>query len=117
MSNLALTQILLEEMLSNCEVVGANWAQGLKLGPEEQSRDTASPTHPCLALSPPPSSWISARLCGASDSSPYFWLPSGFTQLGGWCGMRGVAWQVRGEGIRLGYLFPTSGDVAGCTLC
>nr|XP_030730009.1 distal membrane-arm assembly complex protein 2 isoform X4 [Globicephala melas] len=41
-SNPGLTQILVEEMLPNCEVLGADWAQGLKLGPEEQSRDTAS---------------------------------------------------------------------------
>ncbi|XP_057569061.1 distal membrane-arm assembly complex protein 2 isoform X3 [Hippopotamus amphibius kiboko] len=40
-SNPGLTQILVEEMLPNCEVLGADWAQGLKLGPEEQSRDTA----------------------------------------------------------------------------
>lgn len=42
-SNVGLTQILVEEMLPNCEVVGAEWAQGLKSGQEEQSRDTASP--------------------------------------------------------------------------
>lgn len=42
-SNPGLTQILVEEMLPKCEVVGAEWAQGLKSGPEEQSRDTASP--------------------------------------------------------------------------
>nr|XP_058901628.1 distal membrane-arm assembly complex protein 2 [Kogia breviceps] len=41
-SNPGLTQILVEEMLPNCEVLGADWAQGLKLGPEEQPRDTAS---------------------------------------------------------------------------
>ncbi|XP_026935446.1 distal membrane-arm assembly complex protein 2 isoform X2 [Sagmatias obliquidens] len=41
-SNPGLTQILVEEMLPNCEVLGADWAQGLKFGPEEQSRDTAS---------------------------------------------------------------------------
>ncbi|KAK2496728.1 hypothetical protein MC885_012779 [Smutsia gigantea] len=42
-SNSGLVQILVEEMLPNCEVLGADWAQGLKLGPEEQSGDTASP--------------------------------------------------------------------------
>ncbi|CAK6437096.1 unnamed protein product [Pipistrellus nathusii] len=42
-SNPGLTQILVEEMLPKCEVVGAEWAQDLKSGPEEQSRDTASP--------------------------------------------------------------------------
>ncbi|XP_029782011.1 distal membrane-arm assembly complex protein 2 [Suricata suricatta] len=42
-SNPGLTRILVEEMLPNCEVLGADWAQGLKLGPEEQSRDPASP--------------------------------------------------------------------------
>lgn len=42
-SNPGLTQILVEEMLPNCEVLGAEWAQGLKPGPEEPSRDTASP--------------------------------------------------------------------------
>ncbi|XP_058385374.1 distal membrane-arm assembly complex protein 2 [Diceros bicornis minor] len=36
-SNPGLTRILVEEMLPNCEVLGADWAQGLKLGPEEQS--------------------------------------------------------------------------------
>ncbi|KAB0403103.1 hypothetical protein E2I00_009896, partial [Balaenoptera physalus] len=41
-SNPGLTQILVEEMLPDCEVLGADWAQGLKLGPEEQPRDTAS---------------------------------------------------------------------------
>lgn len=40
-SNPGLTQILVEEMLPNCNVLGADWAQGLKLGPEEQSQDTA----------------------------------------------------------------------------
>ncbi|XP_023380904.1 distal membrane-arm assembly complex protein 2 isoform X1 [Pteropus vampyrus] len=42
-SNPGLTQILVEEMLPNCEVLGTDWAQGLKSGLEEQSRDTASP--------------------------------------------------------------------------
>ncbi|XP_032697899.1 distal membrane-arm assembly complex protein 2 isoform X2 [Lontra canadensis] len=42
-SNPGLTQILVEEMLPNCEVLGADWTQSLGLGPEEQSRDTASP--------------------------------------------------------------------------
>lgn len=39
-----LTQILVEEMLPNCEVVGTDWAQGLRLGPEEQPQDAAGPT-------------------------------------------------------------------------
>lgn len=56
-------------MLSNCEVVGADWAQGLKVGPEEQSRDTASPTHPCLALGPLP---IKLDLSQALWSIPQF---------------------------------------------
>ncbi|KAF6077279.1 distal membrane arm assembly complex 2 [Phyllostomus discolor] len=43
-SNPGLTQILMEEMLPNCEVLGADWAQGLKSRPEKQSQDTASPT-------------------------------------------------------------------------
>ncbi|XP_066205300.1 distal membrane-arm assembly complex protein 2 [Saccopteryx leptura] len=43
-SNPGLTQILVEEMLPNCEVLGAEWAQGLKSGLEEQSRGTASPS-------------------------------------------------------------------------
>ncbi|XP_070306917.1 distal membrane-arm assembly complex protein 2 isoform X2 [Odocoileus virginianus] len=38
-SNPGLTQILVEEMLPHCEVLGADWAQGLKVGPEEQSQD------------------------------------------------------------------------------
>lgn len=42
-SNPGLTQILVEEMLPNCQVVGVDWAEGLKLGPEEQPQDTASP--------------------------------------------------------------------------
>ncbi|XP_017738198.1 PREDICTED: ATP synthase subunit s-like protein isoform X3 [Rhinopithecus bieti] len=42
-SNPGLTQILVEEMLPNCKVVGVDWAEGLKLGPEEQPQDTASP--------------------------------------------------------------------------
>lgn len=42
-SNPGLTQILVEEMLPNCEVLGADWTQGLGLGPEEQSQDAASP--------------------------------------------------------------------------
>ncbi|OWK16233.1 ATP5SL [Cervus elaphus hippelaphus] len=40
-SNPGLTQILVEEMLPHCEVLGADWAQGLKVGPEEQSQDAA----------------------------------------------------------------------------
>nr|XP_025865747.1 distal membrane-arm assembly complex protein 2 isoform X1 [Vulpes vulpes] len=42
-SNPGLTQILVEEMLPDCKVVGADWAQGLKLEQEEQYRDIASP--------------------------------------------------------------------------
>lgn len=42
-SNPGLTQILVEEMLPNCEILGADWAQGLKLGLEEQPQDTAGP--------------------------------------------------------------------------
>ncbi|XP_027473879.2 distal membrane-arm assembly complex protein 2 isoform X5 [Zalophus californianus] len=42
-SNPGLTRILVEEMLPSCQVLGADWAQGLPSGPEEQSRDTASP--------------------------------------------------------------------------
>ncbi|XP_049757369.1 distal membrane-arm assembly complex protein 2 isoform X2 [Elephas maximus indicus] len=42
-SNPSLIQILVEEMLPNCKVLGANWAQGLKLAPEEQARDAAGP--------------------------------------------------------------------------
>ncbi|XP_076987858.1 distal membrane-arm assembly complex protein 2 isoform X2 [Tamandua tetradactyla] len=44
-ANPGLTQILVEEMLPNCEVLGANWAQGLKGASEEQPQDTASPLH------------------------------------------------------------------------
>ncbi|KAM5295953.1 distal membrane-arm assembly complex protein 2 isoform 2-T2 [Glossophaga mutica] len=43
-SNPGLTRILVEEMLPNCEVLGADWAQGLKSRQEKQSQDTASPT-------------------------------------------------------------------------
>lgn len=42
-SNPGLTRILVEEMLPNCEVLGADWAQGLKSRPEKQSQDIASP--------------------------------------------------------------------------
>nr|XP_019606998.1 PREDICTED: ATP synthase subunit s-like protein isoform X2 [Rhinolophus sinicus] len=42
-SSPGLTRILVEEMLPNCEVLGAEWTEGLKLGPEKLSRDTASP--------------------------------------------------------------------------
>ncbi|XP_017358410.1 distal membrane-arm assembly complex protein 2 isoform X1 [Cebus imitator] len=42
-SNPGLTQILVEEMLPNCNVVGVNLAEGLKIGPEEQPRDTDRP--------------------------------------------------------------------------
>ncbi|XP_062966759.1 distal membrane-arm assembly complex protein 2 [Cynocephalus volans] len=40
-ANPGLTQILMEEMLPNCEVLGVDWAQSLKLELEEQPRDTA----------------------------------------------------------------------------
>uniref|UniRef100_A0A2K6SIV3 Distal membrane-arm assembly complex protein 2 n=1 Tax=Saimiri boliviensis boliviensis TaxID=39432 RepID=A0A2K6SIV3_SAIBB len=42
-SDPGLTQILVEEMLPNCNVVGVNLAEGLELGPEEQPRDTDRP--------------------------------------------------------------------------
>ncbi|XP_052024743.1 distal membrane-arm assembly complex protein 2 [Apodemus sylvaticus] len=42
-SHPGLTQILVEEMLPHCEVLGADWAQGCKLGPGEQPPDTCSP--------------------------------------------------------------------------
>ncbi|XP_053461170.1 distal membrane-arm assembly complex protein 2 isoform X1 [Nycticebus coucang] len=42
-SNPGLTQILVEEMLPNCKVVGADWAQSLKLEPEDQPQDRANP--------------------------------------------------------------------------
>ncbi|XP_054438197.1 distal membrane-arm assembly complex protein 2 [Pteronotus mesoamericanus] len=42
-SNAGLTRILVEEMLPNCEVLGAEWAHGLKSRPEKQPQDTASP--------------------------------------------------------------------------
>nr|XP_012616207.1 ATP synthase subunit s-like protein [Microcebus murinus] len=44
-SNPGLTQILMEEMLPNCEILGASWAQGLNVEPEEQPQDKASPVH------------------------------------------------------------------------
>ncbi|XP_006901017.1 PREDICTED: ATP synthase subunit s-like protein [Elephantulus edwardii] len=40
-SNPGLTQILVEEMLPHCEVLGVNWTQDLKLSPEQQPQDTA----------------------------------------------------------------------------
>uniref|UniRef100_G1TW66 Distal membrane-arm assembly complex protein 2 n=1 Tax=Oryctolagus cuniculus TaxID=9986 RepID=G1TW66_RABIT len=43
-SNPGLTRILVEEMLPSCQVLGADWTQGLRLGPEQQPRDTASPS-------------------------------------------------------------------------
>ncbi|XP_031241639.1 distal membrane-arm assembly complex protein 2 isoform X1 [Mastomys coucha] len=42
-SHPGLTQILVEEMLPHCEVLGADWAQSLKLEPAEQLPDTSSP--------------------------------------------------------------------------
>lgn len=45
-SNPGLTQILVEEMLPHCEVLGADWAQGLKVGPEEQSQDAGGSPFP-----------------------------------------------------------------------
>ncbi|XP_051063476.1 distal membrane-arm assembly complex protein 2-like [Phodopus roborovskii] len=45
-SHPALTQILVEEMLPHCEVLGTDWAQGLKLEPDRQPGDTPSPVSP-----------------------------------------------------------------------
>ncbi|XP_075393318.1 distal membrane-arm assembly complex protein 2 isoform X1 [Tenrec ecaudatus] len=42
-SNPSLTQILVEEMLPSCEVLGVDWTHGMKLAPEEPPRDTAGP--------------------------------------------------------------------------
>ncbi|XP_029335816.1 distal membrane-arm assembly complex protein 2 isoform X2 [Mus caroli] len=42
-SHPGLTQILVEEMLPHCEVLGADWAQNLKLEPDKQPLDTSSP--------------------------------------------------------------------------
>ncbi|XP_029387518.1 distal membrane-arm assembly complex protein 2 isoform X2 [Mus pahari] len=42
-SHPGLTQILVEEMLPHCEVLGADWAQSLKLEPDKQPPDTSSP--------------------------------------------------------------------------
>lgn len=41
----------MEETLSNYEVLGAEWAQGLKSESEKQSQDTASPI-PCPVMAP-----------------------------------------------------------------
>lgn len=43
LSKPGLALILVEEMLPNCEILGAEWAQGLKSESEKQSQDTASP--------------------------------------------------------------------------
>ncbi|XP_037057190.1 distal membrane-arm assembly complex protein 2 isoform X4 [Peromyscus leucopus] len=45
-SHPGLIQILVEEMLPHCEVLGADWAQGLKLEPDQQPQDTSSPVSP-----------------------------------------------------------------------
>nr|XP_042128782.1 distal membrane-arm assembly complex protein 2 isoform X6 [Peromyscus maniculatus bairdii] len=45
-SHPGLIQILVEEMLPHCEVLGADWAQGLKLEPDQQPQDTSSPGSP-----------------------------------------------------------------------
>ncbi|XP_030742101.1 distal membrane-arm assembly complex protein 2 isoform X2 [Echinops telfairi] len=42
-SNPSLTQILVEEMLPSCEVLGVDWTHGMKLAPEEPPQDTARP--------------------------------------------------------------------------
>uniref|UniRef100_A0A8C6I3E0 Distal membrane-arm assembly complex protein 2 n=1 Tax=Mus spicilegus TaxID=10103 RepID=A0A8C6I3E0_MUSSI len=42
-SHPGLTQILVEEMLPHCEVLGADWAQNLKLEPDKQPPDASSP--------------------------------------------------------------------------
>nr|AAH24867.1 Atp5sl protein [Mus musculus]BAB22048.1 unnamed protein product [Mus musculus] len=42
-SHPGLTQILVEEMLPHCEVLGADWAQNLKLEPDKQPPDTSTP--------------------------------------------------------------------------
>ncbi|XP_017444841.1 distal membrane-arm assembly complex protein 2 isoform X2 [Rattus norvegicus] len=42
-SHPGLTQILVEEMLPHCEVLGVDWAKSLKLGPDDQPPDTSSP--------------------------------------------------------------------------
>lgn len=45
-SHPGLTQILVEEMLPHCEVLGTDWAQGLKLEPDQQPQNTPSPVSP-----------------------------------------------------------------------
>ncbi|XP_036032228.1 distal membrane-arm assembly complex protein 2 isoform X2 [Onychomys torridus] len=45
-SHPGLIQILVEEMLPHCEVLGADWAQGLKLEPNQRPQDTCSPVSP-----------------------------------------------------------------------
>lgn len=42
-SHPGLTQILVEEMLPHCEVLGVDWAKSLKLGPDDQPPDTSGP--------------------------------------------------------------------------
>lgn len=42
-SHPGLTRILVEEMLPHCEVRGADWAQTLQLGPDEQPPGTSGP--------------------------------------------------------------------------
>ncbi|XP_007536665.1 distal membrane-arm assembly complex protein 2 [Erinaceus europaeus] len=45
-TNPSLTQILVEEMLPNCEVMGADWTHSLNPQPEDESQDIASPSAP-----------------------------------------------------------------------
>ncbi|XP_021079000.1 distal membrane-arm assembly complex protein 2 isoform X1 [Mesocricetus auratus] len=45
-SHPGLTQILVEEMLPHCEVLGTEWAQDLKLEPDRQPQDASSPISP-----------------------------------------------------------------------
>lgn len=71
-SHPGLTQILVEEMLPHCEVLGADWAQNLKLEPDKQPPDTSTP----LFLACGPALEGSCGLCGESEV---------FSQSGFWC--------------------------------
>lgn len=42
-SHPGLTQILVEEMLPHCEVLGVDWTQSLKPGADQQPEDTPNP--------------------------------------------------------------------------
>ncbi|KAM6223670.1 distal membrane-arm assembly complex protein 2 [Rhynchocyon petersi] len=64
-SNPGLTQILVEEMLPHCEVLGADWAQDLKLEPDTQPQDTASPA-PASCQSLPTQAAVTAPTAEAS---------------------------------------------------